>query len=171
MKIAYCPFDDDATVAAIYDNIKGFHRTGVLSHFLEKFDLRVRVHRNNQGRFQPLRDVRFDQQLYVFGHGNEGAEDIMAMDGSTLTLWELAARLLLDGLSISHKKLKLFSCLGGKGGADSMAAKLKSYMVKLGFTNITVYGYTESLMIGTQGAIGEKYGESGTRAKKLRIAF
>ena len=169
MKIAYCPFDDDETVDAIFDNIRSFHR-GLFSSFLEQFDLRIRVHRGGAGPV--LRDVRYDQQLYVFGHGEEGADDIEAMDGSTLTLDALAEQIFSDGLSISQKVIKLFSCEGGRGGNSSMAAKLKLALRQWGFTNITVYGYTESLAIGTQGPIQQKYSiDTGARAKSVRVKF
>jgi hypothetical protein len=169
MKIAYSPFDDQDHVDAIYQNICRFHR-GVFSSLLEQFDLTIRVH--GRGGGQPLRTVRYDQQLYVFGHGGEASDEIECMDGSTLSLDDLAARLFLDGLSISQKVVKLFACEGGKGGDTSMAAKLKRAMVDIGFTNVTVYGYTESLAIGTRGAAQQKYStDTGARAKSVRVKF
>jgi hypothetical protein len=169
MKIAYCPFNDDDTVNAIIANIRNFHR-GLFSSFLEKYDLRVRVHRGD-GR-QVLRDVKFDQQVYIFGHGAEGSDEIEAMDGSTLTLAELAEQLFMDGLSMSQKAIKLFSCEGGRGGNNSMAAKLKLHLQQWGYRDIAVYGYTESLAIGTQGVVGQKYSsDTGKRAKSVRVKF
>jgi len=169
MKVAYCPFDDDTTVNAIFENIRYFHR-GLFSSFLEQFDLRIRVHRNGAPG-QVLRDVRYDQQIYVFGHGSEGSDDIVAMDGTRLTITELAQQIFLDGMSVGQRELKLFSCEGGRGGNNSMAAKLKLYLRGLGYTNITVYGYTESLAIGTQGALQQKFADTGARAKSVRVAY
>lgn len=173
MKIAYCPFDDQGTVDAIYRNIRLFHR-GIFSTFLEKYDLNIRVH----GRIQPgaglqvLRNVKFDEQIYVFGHGAEGSDTITAMDGSSLTLAQLAEQLFMDGMSMSQQKLKLFSCEGGRGGNDSMAAKLKVCLQQWGYRDIAVYGYTESLAIGTQGALQQKFGtDTGARAKSVRVRF
>ena len=121
---------------------------------------------------QVLRNVGFDQQIYVFGHGAEGSDTITAMDGSSLTLAELARQLFLDGMSISQQKLKLFSCEGGRGGNNSMAAKLKMHLQGLGYSEITVYGYTESLAIGTQGDIQQKYSsDTGARAKSIRVRY
>jgi len=169
MKIAYSPFDEQDHVAAIYQNICRFHR-GVFSSLLEKFDLSIRVH--GRGGSQPLRTVRYDQQLYVFGHGGEGEDEIECMDGSKLSLQDLAGQLFLDGLSVSQKAVKLFACEGGKGGSSSMAAKLKQHMVNIGFTSVTVYGYTESLAIGTKGAAEQKYStDTGKRAKSVRVKF
>ncbi len=173
MKIAYCPFDDQGTVDAIYDNIRLFHR-GIFSSFLEKYDLNVRVHgrmQQNAG-MQVLRNVKHDRQIYVFGHGNEGSDTITAMDGSSLTLAELARQLFMDGMSVSQQKLKLFSCEGGRGGNNSMAAKLKMHLRRWGYRDIAVYGYTESLAIGTNGPLQQKFGtDTGARAKSVRVRF
>ena len=170
MKIAYCPFEDQDTVDAIYDNIRLFHRGSIFSVFLEKYDLNIRIHRAD-GR-QVLKDVKPQQQIYVFGHGSEGDDEITAMDGSSLTLAELAEQLFMDGMSISQEKLKLFSCEGGRGGSNSMAAKLKTHLQKWGYNNIAVYGYTESLAIGTKGPVQQKFSaDTGARAKSVRVKF
>lgn len=81
-------------------------------------------------------------------------------------------RLLMDGLSLSHKKLKLFSCESGIGEGHSMAAQLKRAMLRLGFSAITVYGYHDSLTVSARkGLFNSKQGAGGRRAKSIRHKF
>lgn len=164
MKVAYCPFDDNDTVNLVQFNISKFHRRTLL----EKFDQRVRRH---NGLAPVLRDVSYKQQLYVFGHGSPMSDVIEDCQGNQITIGELALRMFLDGLSMSHEKIKLHSCSGGVGGHYSMAAKLKMALQALGFLRLNVYGYTEDLSVSTSGPLGFKRTVTGARAKSTRVRF
>ena len=170
MKYAYCPFDDDQTVDAIRINIQDFHKhTRFDRMFREQFDMNIR--KWTAGNPRVMGDIWRMSQVYVFGHGMPRADSIGAMDGTEISITELANRIAASGLSKHHRKIKLFSCNGGTGGLDSMAAKLWIELYNNhDFKEIKVYGYTESMVIGVDDT-GHKIGDSGTRAKNLRVKF
>jgi hypothetical protein len=165
MKIAYCPFQDEKTERLIERNISKFHAWTPF----EKFDKNVRCH--DGGATKVLADVKYSQQLYVFGHGRVKGGTISDCSKNRMTIKDLADQIFQDGLSISHEKVKLHSCWGGVGDEESNAAKLKEAMLALGYTKLTVYGYTEALKTSTSGVFGYKRGKSGARAKDIRVAF
>jgi hypothetical protein len=165
MKYAYMPFNDPGLLGYVQRTTRDFHKNTPL----EKFSKQVLVH---DGTTQPLRQVSAKKQLYVFGHGSTRSTKISDNSHNSLSIDDLAMRLLMDGLSLSHKKLKLFSCEGGIGEGHSMAAQLKRAMVKLGFSAITVYGYHDSLTVSARhGLFNSKQGAGGRRAKDIRHKF
>lgn len=170
MKYAYCPFNDAATVEAIRLNIRDFHKSSTFDRiFREQFDMTVRKWTPSNPNV--LGDIWRMSQVYVFGHGAPQADSMGAMDGTEISIVELANRLATSGLSTSHRKIKLFSCNGGNGGDDSMAAKLWTELHdRHGFKQLSVYGYTDALVIGVDNT-GHKLGAGGGRAKSLRVKF
>lgn len=164
MKIAYSPFADPDLLELIGNVVHEFHAWTPL----EKFDKRIRTY---DGTTQPLKDVKYNQQLYVFGHGGPRETIIEDCLGNSVTIKELAARIAGDGLSISHEKIKLYSCSGGVGGGGSMAAQLKNALRLHGYTKLSVYGFTESMTDRASGVLNFKRGESGARAKNIRVKF
>jgi hypothetical protein len=172
MKYAYCPFDDVTTVDAIRMNIEDFHKASRFDRmFREHFDDNIRMWTAAKPRV--LGDVWRISQVYIFGHGMPKADDIEAMDGTVVLIPELANRIAASGLSTSHRTIKLFSCNGGTGGSDSMAGKLwKELKDNHGFNQLTVYGYTDEMVIGVNAA-GHKIGASGAgaRAQDIRVKF
>ena len=164
-KVAYCPFNDVETANLALFNINKFHRGHIFS---SGFDKRVRMH---NGKTAVLKDVSYKQQIYVFGHGAPKSDTIEDCSGNSITIEELAYRLLYDGMNPMTRHLKLHSCSGGVGGGQSMAAKLKIALVGIGYMGITVYGYTEDLSTSTSGLFGFKRTVSGRRAKNARVQF
>jgi hypothetical protein len=164
-KYAYMPFTDPGLLDYVTENARQFHKGTPFG----KIKLPVMT---SDGAGQPLKAVKSTDQLYVYGHGAPKSDALQDNAGNEILLTDLAALLLADGLSLMHKKLKLFSCNGGVGQSDSMAAQLKRAMQRVGFRHVIVYGYTDSMLVDADwGPFGSKSGAGGTRAKSLRVKF
>lgn len=172
-KYIYVPFNDPQLIGWANELAKNWH-AGKLG--ADKF---ARPVLSPSATGEPLRKVSASTQLYIFGHGGDSRDYISSEAGERLTMGELAAQLIDNGLSRSHKKIKLFCCKGGSGGVNSMAARLKRELQVRRVVGVKVYGYTEEVAAYGTLESGSKYGyvmqadgsEKHVQAKKLRKAF
>jgi hypothetical protein len=173
MKIAYLPFGNDDELLNMTRNVvRSFHR-GALSLFQEQFHQTILV---SDGVSKVLKKVRTGQQLYVFCHGDTGADAIFDSNGGQMSVDDLAWQLDADGLSTGHRVIKLWACRGG-AGPNSTAAQFKQALRNQGFNNVTVYGYTQDLWSDTKGVLASKQAGNSddfadaVRAKNVRVRY
>jgi hypothetical protein len=95
--------------------------------------------------FRCLSRVQMNEKLYVYAHGAAGAGAKIGgsrNDGSVkgYSAPELADLLVAEGLSKSHRDLRLYLCESGVGD-QPFALQLKNAMVARGYNSIAVTGY------------------------------
>ncbi len=171
LKIAYCPFPNDDKLIRAASRVVASHNS---KHLLDQFKTRVLVPGN-----RALKHVGTFQQLYIIAHGSSGASGIYDDGGAALSVQDLAAQLSDQGLTKSIHKVKLFVCQGGASGSNSTAKQLKDEMRSVGFTKVSVYGYTLFLAQGALTDDGHKLAASTpsrsadliTGAKSVRVKF
>lgn len=91
-----------------------------------------------------------DDIIYLFGHGNKGLNDIYSSlnaSAKKMSVKELVGQ--LDGiLDKNHKQIRVWTCFSGVGMRDGqgLAGQLWQAMHNAGFNQLTVYGYTETIV-------------------------
>lgn len=175
LKVAYMPFANDAAVRQIAESVITNHNA---NHRVDRFAPDIIF--SGADSLKPV--FRF-QQLYIITHGSPGSDSILATNGASMTVTQLAQQLLAEKLTVYINKIKLYACHGGLHGSNSTAKKLKDALATAGYTSVSVYGYTVFMtgaLVGSHKR-GEEdiYDPTGTRitevkhhaAKSVRVRY
>lgn len=111
----------------------------------------------HDGAAKPLANAKADTTVYVVCHCSARGTTVTDNADGELSARELAQRLRDDGLPKDLKKLKLYACEGGVGGTQSFAFELAAELRKLGYNDLSLYGYT-STVTSLDKDTGKKHG-------------
>ncbi|MDQ3918638.1 MAG: hypothetical protein M3348_09185 [Acidobacteriota bacterium] len=109
-----------------------------------------------------LMEAGHDDEVFVIGHPAEGLKVLGDASKNTIDQTEIVNRLRGAGLRPdAHCKIILYACFSGKGGEDSLAAKVATSLRTNSFACANnVWGFMHKVSMKTHdGALCVKYGK------------